>query len=375
LKLSPRQAMSLAIEEAKRGAGFVSPNPLVGCVILDYKNELIASGYHARVGEAHAEINALNSIRNPSLLDGAQVFVTLEPCAHHGRTGPCAEALAKTTITSVTYGLADPNPQVAGKGAEILRAAGKKVSLFSELQDDLENLAEVFLTNMRHKKPFVGVKVGSSLDGQIALKSGESQWITNEESRAHVQWLRGTFDAVLVGAKTFLKDNPSLNSRDPLFAQKPQRAVLIDPDGSTLSKLIGSNLLSVRKPSDLFVVVRKDVAWPKELSEVNRVEIEGKDVFPWDQILQKLFEAKILSILVEGGAFVIGQLLKEKKVDRVFTYLAQKILGAGLGWSSAFEIENLKGAVTLSSVKTKSFGSDILITGRILIPPSEDRLK
>jgi diaminohydroxyphosphoribosylaminopyrimidine deaminase/5-amino-6-(5-phosphoribosylamino)uracil reductase len=189
--LTPNEAMKLAIEEAARGAGFVAPNPLVGCVILSRDGALIGRGHHERIGEGHAEVRALESVADVSQLNAAQVFVTLEPCAHQGRTPSCAEALAKLPIASVTYGLEDPNPLVAGKGAEILRAAGKTVQIFGGLKTELEEACEIFLMNMREKRAFVALKAAASLDGKIALPDGSSQWITGEESRAHVQSLRG----------------------------------------------------------------------------------------------------------------------------------------------------------------------------------------
>src|SRR5262245_40143194 len=145
MKLTPKEAMAVAIEEGRKGAGFVSPNPLVGCVILDRNGEFVAKGYHAKIGDLHAETHALQHVADPSRLDGAQFFVTLEPCAHEGRQPSCAKTLAALPIASVTYGLQDPNPKVSGQGVEILRRAGKKVELITELRPELEELAEIFL--------------------------------------------------------------------------------------------------------------------------------------------------------------------------------------------------------------------------------------
>lgn len=365
MELSALDAMKLAIEEAKKGIGFVSPNPLVGCVILNSNNELIGKGYHARVGEGHAEINALASVQDPKALQGAHVFVTLEPCAFTGRTGPCADKLASLPIAAVTYGLEDPHPKVSGRGAEVLRAAGKHVTRYSGLQDELEDVAEIFLTNTRAKRPFVAVKVGSSLDGHIALSTGESQWITNEQSRAEVQLLRGMYDAVLIGANTFLKDDPRLDSRDPRFKGRPQRVVLIDTKGRCLPALRDSNLLKVRRREDVFLVVGRDVKISDELAGVTRVEVGHSD---WETILTKLFEAGVMSLLVEGGASTIGTLFSEKKVDRLYTFIAPKVLGAqgSLPWSRDFGIAKLSEARHLSRVRTQIFGDDVMITGRFL---------
>lgn len=367
--MTPMQAMWMAIEEAKKGIGFVSPNPLVGCVILDSKYELLSQGYHAKVGGAHAEVAALSAIADPTKLKGANVFVTLEPCAHHGRTAPCAEALAKLPLASVTYGLQDPNPLVAGQGLAIIKKAGIAVHSLPELNDELEDLAEIFLTNMREKRPFVAIKVASSLDGQIALQSGESQWITSEEARAHVQELRGAYDAVMVGIGTFLADNPKLNSRDPRFQDKSQKAVLLDPDGRSFERLKASGLLQVRKPEDLFVVTNSTVAMPENLRGVVQIKASmTKESWDWNTIFQQLFEKEIKSVLVEGGGFVYSQLLKQHKVDRLYVYVAPKILGAGggLSWTKDLRLAKLSDATTLNHVKRLPFGPDLLITGRVL---------
>lgn len=367
--MTPMQAMWMAIEEAKKGVGFVSPNPLVGCVILDSNFELLAKGYHAKVGGPHAEVAALSAVSDSSKLKGAHVFVTLEPCAHHGRTPPCAEALARLPLASVTYGLLDPNPLVAGKGIEILKQAGIAVHTLPELNDDLEDLAEIFLTNMREKRPFVAIKVASSLDGQIALKSGESQWITSEDARAHVQELRGAYDAVMVGVGTFLADNPKLNSRDPRFQSKAQKAVLLDPDGRSFEKLSSSALLQVRKPEHLFVVTDENITLPAGLLGVKHLKVSmTKERWDWSSIFARLFENEVKSVFVEGGGFVYSQLLKEQQADRLYIYIAPKILGAGggLAWTKDLSLERLSDAVSLSRVKRLSFGPDLLVTGRVL---------
>jgi len=366
--MTPVQAMWMAIEEAKKGIGFVSPNPLVGCVILDSNFELLSQGYHAKVGGPHAEVAALSAVSDISKLKGAHVFVTLEPCAHHGRTPPCAEALAKLPLASVTYGVLDPNPLVAGKGVEIIKQAGIAVHALPELKDDLEDLAEIFLTNMREKRPFVAIKVATSLDGQMALASGESQWITSEEARAHVQELRGAYDAVMVGVGTFLADDPKLNSRDLRFQNKSQKAVLLDPDGRSFDKLASSALLQVRRPEELFVVTNSSVKLPMNLSGVQHLKASmTREAWDWSSIFQQLFEREVKSVLVEGGGFVYSQLLEKQKVDRLFVYVAPKILGAGGGmsWTKDLSLAKLSDATTLSRVKRQPFGPDLLITGRI----------
>jgi len=361
--LTPNEAMKLAIEEGKRGAGFVSPNPLVGCVILGRDGNLIGKGHHARIGEAHAEIHALDSIQDKTQIEGAQVFVTLEPCAHEGRTPSCAKTLAKLPIASVTYGLQDPNPLVSGQGAEILRAAGKKVVLHAGLTREFEELCEIFLMNMREQRPFVALKAASSLDGKIALSDGSSQWITGESARAHTHKLRGHYDAVLAGAGTFIKDNPRLNSRDLHFAQKRSKVILLDSEGITLPLLQGSGLLEVRAPEDVYVVTASKQKTDLPIRQLVAPLKNGE--FDLSAVLQQLYAETVTSIFVEGGAYTFSSFLKQRQVDRVYLYLAPKILGDGINWSAGLKTASLAESIVLKDMCSEKFGEDFLITGRL----------
>lgn len=365
--LSPFEAMRLAVDEGKKGAGFVSPNPLVGCVILDRNGVLLAKGHHARIGQNHAEVNALAEIEDPNRLDGAHVFVTLEPCAHQGRTPACAKTLAQLPIASVTYGIQDPNPLVSGQGAAILQAGGKKVELFAGgLNAELEALAEIFLTNMRSKRPFIALKIASSLDGKVALKDGSSQWITGEESRTHVQYLRGIYDGVLTGLGTFLRDDPRLNSRHPKFLTKKQKVVLLDPKGESFEKLKNSQLLSVREPEELIVVTgplgRKP---PAGAGPVRHLEVPAADgVFEFQSLLASLQAEGLHSLFVEAGPFTAGQFLLSKMTDRLYVFMAPKLIGDGMSWTSGITLPALDQAIHIENSEVQHFGRDILITGR-----------
>lgn len=362
MKLTPIEAMRLAIEEGSKGAGFVSPNPLVGCVILDKNFEFLAKGYHARLGELHAETHALAAVTDKSRLEGAHLYVTLEPCAHEGRQPSCAKTLAALPIASVTYGLQDPNPRVSGKGAEILRAAGKMVSLFTELQVELEELAEIFLMNQRHHRPFITVKVASSLDGQVALEDGTSQWITGEAARGHVQSLRGFHDAVLTGAGTFLRDNPRLNSRDPRFQNKTLPVILLDPGGETSGKLGPSQLLQVREARDLIVVTAPGVKIPEPVAHIEQPLKNGE--FDLRALIQLLHGRGLNSLFVEAGARTVSSFLRQQLADRLHVFMAPKLLGKGLGWTSGLHISSLAQAVRLEHTRVERLGPDWLITGR-----------
>lgn len=362
MPLSAYEAMQLAIEHGKKGAGLVSPNPLVGCVILDKNFELIGAGHHALYGGPHAEINAINSVKDKSALQGAHLFVTLEPCAHEGKTPSCAKALAKLSLASVTFGLIDPNPLVAGQGQKILQEANVKTEKFNELKEELEELSEIFLHSMRTQTPFVALKVAASLDGQIALQNGESRWITGESARQHVQYLRGCFDAVLVGANTVLKDNPRLNARDPRFAEKKSKVVIFDPDGRSFSFLKDSALLKVRAAENVVLVVKPGVA--NDLGCVTiEADLDASGNFDLSQVLQKLFHLGLRSVLVEGGAQVVSSFLNQRRAQRVFLFLAPKVLGRGLAWSSGFSIDRLEDALQLVRPKVTSIGTDLLVSG------------
>jgi diaminohydroxyphosphoribosylaminopyrimidine deaminase/5-amino-6-(5-phosphoribosylamino)uracil reductase len=359
--LTPQEAMALATEEGKKGAGFVSPNPLVGCVILDSRGHFLSSGFHARLGGDHAEVAAIKNISGNAHLKDAQVFVTLEPCAHHGRTPPCAEMLAKLPIASVTYGLQDPNPQVSGQGAKILRDAGKKVELFVGLRDGLEELAEIFLTNMTLKRPFVALKAASSIDGKIALADGSSQWITGEEARAASSELRGHYDAVITGAGTILSDNPRMNSRAERFACKPQKLVILDPDGRTLEQLPKLNVAKVRASADLLVVVKSGLN--KKIKSARLLEVKCDDNgFDLTNVLETLRQNEIHSVFVEAGGVTTGKFLQSGLMDRLYLFVAPKILGEGASWTSGLKTASLDKALSLKNWRHQTIGGDLFIT-------------
>jgi diaminohydroxyphosphoribosylaminopyrimidine deaminase/5-amino-6-(5-phosphoribosylamino)uracil reductase len=360
--LTPNEAMKLAIEEAARGAGFVSPNPLVGCVILNREGFLVGKGHHERVGEGHAEVNALASVQDKSQFEGATVYVTLEPCAHQGRTPSCAKNLAGLPIAAVYYGFEDPNPLVAGKGAEILRAAGKKAELFAGLREECEDAAEIFLMNMREKRAFVTLKAAASLDGKIALPDGSSQWITGEESRAHVHYLRGSYDAVLAGAGTFIKDNPRLNSRDLHFATKSHKAILLDPEGISLPLLRGSALLEVRDAHEIFIVTAREHKTDLSIKQIVVPQIDGE--FNLKVVLEKLYAEGICSVFVEGGAYTYSAFMRQRMADRLNLFLAPKVLGEGVHWAAGVKTPSLEQAIPLQRLSTVKFGADLMLTGK-----------
>ena len=358
--------MALAISEARKGFGFVSPNPPVGCVILDSQNHLLAVGYHHQVGQAHAEIDALNQIQDHELLRGAQVFVTLEPCSHFGRTPPCAEALAKLPIAKVIFGLLDPNPKVSGRGAAQIRERGIECVVWSEfapseeeIQSDLEDLAEIFLFNQRHAKVFVALKVATSLDGQMALATGESKWITGEEARTHAQFLRAQYDAILIGARTFELDNPQLNVRLKAFEKHQNAVVIIDPDGKSFSKIINSNLAKHRPHKKIFLATCVKLS----SNDINILKVEklANGQLNLLQLLELLWQNNIKSVFVEGGAHTYGSFLEAKLINRLYVFMAPVLIGRkfGVGWTDAFGVQNLADKLELSKLSPQKMGQDL----------------
>ena len=378
-QLTLEQAMRLAISEAKKGTGFVSPNPLVGCAIVDSNNRLLSVGYHALYGHHHAEVDALKKITDPKLLEGATVYVTLEPCAHEGKTPSCAKALAKLPLKKVVYGLHDPFPLVSGKGAEIIKAAGIEAQELKDVPDlmadvrerllgELEDLAEIFLHNVRAQEPFVAVKVATSLDGMMALDSGESKWITGENSRAYVHELRSAYDAILVGRNTFEQDNPRLNIRLPAFEGKQNKVVILDPGGKSLAGLKNSELLKVRSPEKVFVLVHDGAAVENPAGvKVLTLKTDVSGSFNVPDVLQALWANEIRSIFIEGGSQTYSSFFKAGRVQRLHLFIAPHLIGGehGLSWTRHFGVGRMTERLELKRVVQKTFIPDTYITGRL----------
>jgi len=353
--ITPLGAMKIAIEEAEKGLGFVAPNPPVGCVILDKNQQIIAKGYHQFFGGPHAEVEALNKIENTEQLRGATVYVTLEPCAHEGKTPSCAKALAKLPIAKVVYGLVDPNPLVAGQGIEILKAAGIEAEQSSFWLDELEDLAEIFLYNQQQKKTFVALKIATTLDGQMAHITGDSKWLTGDLSREHVHELRAQYDAVLVGKNTFMRDNPQLNVRHVRYPEYINKVCILDTHGETFSKLEKSKLAKVHKPENIFVITKKEVSQ------------NGGQSLDLNEVLNYLYEQNMRSVFVEGGPTVASQFLQQNLVQRYYQFIAPQIIGAksGINFSKDFSTHDLTSRKHLKRVHTRVIGQDVLVTGRL----------
>ncbi len=367
-KLSPKQAMRLALKLAEKGLGWVEPNPPVGCVILDSKYNFLSSGWHERYGGDHAEIQALKKITNKKKLKGARIFVTLEPCHHTGKTPPCSRELAKYQIQSLTYGAEDPF--TSKKGLKHLQEKGVRITQTSDFLEETEKLVAPFKFSILHKKAFVSLKTAISLDGMTALKTGESQWITSEKARQHARFLRATHSAVLVGVNTFLKDNPCLDIRLNRFKEKKNKVIILDPKGKSFSALPKSKLFQAHFPDQIIVICSAQTNTFQTNALVSSIGVKVKffktfeNYFPLTDILQHLYQEEgIQSVLVEGGAFCHSQFLKENIAQRLYCYMAPRIIGKGQSWSGEFSIQKLSQSLNLDSVKVSSIGKDFFLEG------------
>lgn len=389
--LSDTDALWFAVQLAFRGYGHTEPNPAVGCVILDAQNRLLGLGWHRRAGLAHAEIEALSfcageaelartsdgsswdlSVFSSEQLRGAKVFVTLEPCAHHGRTPSCAKTLSQLPISELTCILKDPNPLVAGRGLLILSEAGIQTKCL-ELDSAADNLAlldsaravsEFFLTNYTKVRPFVSLKVATSLDGMMGLKSGDSQWITGEDARSFARYLRGAHSACLVGKNTILFDNPRLDRRDTEFAASSRKLIVMDSKGEIL-KAKTAQIFQTFNPQDLIFVVDSDFsATATENYTVIKISQKISPDEYWKQLLAELKALGLGSIWVEGGAQVFSSLLESGFVDRVWQFQAPKLIGAkhGRPWTQDWGVSEMKNAAQSTSVHRRLISPDLLTT-------------
>lgn len=370
-KLSSRQAMELSLREAEKGFGRVSPNPPAGCVILDQNKGFLASGFHAAYGAPHAEIDALRKIKDKKLLKGAHLYVTLEPCAHYGKTPPCADELAKRPLAQVFYGREDPNPKTKGRGLGKLREKGihaKKYPSFFAPQ--IQSLYEAFAYNMREQKTFISLKAAASLDGMLGLSDGSSQWITSQESRDYAGWLRGRYDGVLTGAGSFLEDSPRLNSRHPQFSGHPNKAVILNPKGDLLDLIPQSRLAQVRPLKNILAVTRplSKAGGALPFPRISCAWREESSQFDLSDLKSKLFQSHGLSsLLVEGGPLTLSSFLEQDQAQKLYQFVAPCVLGGlkGRSWAEGLLTSSLKERKNLRLEAPRPLGPDILLIGRL----------
>ena len=351
IKLTQDQAMELALKEAQKGLGFVSPNPPVGAVILDSEGYLISKGYHQAYGKDHAEIMALQNCS--SSLKGATLYVTLEPCSHQGMTPSCAEKLITLPFRKICVGMIDPNPIVCGKGIKKIQQSSIEVEIYEgHLKSKIHELIEIFSFNMKYQKPFIGVKIASSLNNCI---TSSERWITNEKSRKQVSYLRGHYDAVCVGSQTVLLDNPRLNARHPQFEDQENNVIILDPLGECQSFLSESNLMKVRDISKITVVTSPSF-YKNYKGEVLLVPTHSDNLFDLEDVSKRLFQKGIRSILVEGGGKTFSSFLSISQ--RLYLFIAPIFIDPkdNIRWHSS-SISSLREA------RCTMYENDTLITG------------
>ncbi|MFI6643080.1 bifunctional diaminohydroxyphosphoribosylaminopyrimidine deaminase/5-amino-6-(5-phosphoribosylamino)uracil reductase RibD [Streptomyces sp. NPDC050504] len=346
-------AMRRAIELAARGLGFTSPNPIVGCVVTDASGHPVGEGYHQRAGGPHAEVHALRAAG--VLARGGTAYVTLEPCNHTGRTGPCAQALIDAGVARVVYAVADPNPQATG-GAATLRAAGIEVGA-GLLAAEAEAGNAAWLTAVRTGRPHVTWKYAATLDGRIAAADGTSRWITSPEARADVHRLRAEADAVLVGTGTMRADDPHLAVRGVEGAVQPLRVVL---DGSASAVKPGARVLDDAAPTLIAVAADAITELPPS-TDVLRLPRDGRGL-SLPALLAALHERSVRSVLLEGGPTLAGAFVAAGLVDRVVGYLAPVLLGAGPAALGDAAVTTITEAIGLDVTETVRIGPDLRIT-------------
>ena len=369
--------MRHAINLAKTAAGHTNPNPMVGAIIVK-DGRIIGLGCHERYGELHAERKALQQLTEPA--DGAEMYVTLEPCCHYGKQPPCTEAVIKSGIKRVIIGSADPNPKVAGKGVRQLRAAGIEV-IEDFMREECDSINPVFFHYITRNIPYVALKYAMTADGRIATDAGKSMWITGEEARAHVHTLRNYYSGILAGIGTVLADDPLLTCRMP-GGRNPVRIIL----DSDLRIPMESRLVQTAKETPLIVIRRKKeqpasqktgavpvdperaemLAERQALLEAAGVTVlaVGEDAYGLriPEVLQELGKRKIDGILVEGGGHVNASFVRAGAVQHIYAYVGAKIFG-GSQYPPVRDagIRQVEDALELTNPKVRIFGSDVLL--------------
>jgi len=356
--------MKKAIALARRASRKVSPNPRVGSVIVQ-DDKIIGQGYHKVSGGPHAEVYAIKSAGD--LCTGATLYVTLEPCSTYGKTQPCTDCIIKNGIKKVVIGCIDPNPLHQGIAVKILKEHNIQVET-GILKDQCEELIEDFSKFVVKKFPFVVAKAAVSIDGKISTFSGESKWITSPSSRAKVQKIRSNVDAILVGSNTVIKDNPSLTVRTSKGKQFQPWRIVLDPE---LSIPHNCNIVTDSNKNKTVLLVDYEKADRKRIDlfldngiKIIKLSIKNGEFSPVD-ILNSLADLYITSVLVEGGGATIGSFFDNKIIDKLYIFIAPKIIG-GKSAPGPFHgkgIERIAEAVCLDKIKWKKFGNDMMFCG------------
>jgi len=363
--MDDRHFMNMALALAARGEGWTSPNPMVGAVVVK-NGRVIGSGYHEAVGRAHAEVNALADAGPRAC--GADLYVTLEPCNHTGRTAPCTHRILEAGIRRVVAAMKDPNPAVAGGGAEFLRQRGIEVVL-GVCEQQARRLNEAFIKYVRTGRPFVIAKCAATLDGRIATRTGDSRWVTGAAARQFVHRLRHAVDAILVGVRTVRADDPSLTTRLPDGRGRDAARVVLD---TRLSIPPEARILHQRSEAPTIVVTASGAAAARKAAvektgarvievplKANRIDLQV--------LMERLGALEMTSLLIEGGSRVLASALAASVVDKILFFYAPKILGGddGVPICSGPGPERMSACTSVTDVSVQRFGDDVLIEGYI----------
>ena len=355
--------MRQALREARKGLGRTSPNPLVGAVIVR-AGKVVARGYHRRAGLPHAEIEALGKLKTSR--PGDTLYVTLEPCNHTGRTPPCTQAILKSGIKKVVIGMKDPNPTVAGGGCEFLKRSGIDVTK-GVLETECRILNESFIKFVTTGRPFVIVKSAMTLDGWTSTSTGHSKWITNDQSRAFVHRLRDRVDAVMVGIGTVLEDDPSLTTRLKRGKGKDPLRIIVDTYLRTPAK---AKVVTHHSSADTLIVTGENAETEdqqtfhaKGVSTLVLPAVNGRIDMP--ALMARLGDMSVTSLLVEGGAGIMGTMIREKLVDKFYIFKAPKVLGGddGVPMAAGSGAKQMDKCLTLKNIQLRRFEDDVLISG------------
>lgn len=363
--MKDEQYMRMAFSLAKRGLGAVSPNPMVGAVLVNGSG-IVGKGYHRKAGHPHAEVEAAADAGERAR--GATLFVNLEPCVHHGRTPPCTDKIIAAGIKKVVIAMLDPNPLVNGKGVEMLRKAGIEVKV-GVLEEEARSINEAFIVSMEKKRPFVIMKAAVSLDGKIATKTCDSKWISNEESRRQANMLRSVTDGIMVGINTVISDNPLLVPRLKRPKRIPVRIVL----DSKLRIPLACDVVKTSEKYRTLVFTNEDSRADKETKlramgiDVVRVPKDDNGRVSVRHVCEELYRREIMSVLVEGGGEVNGTLLKEGLIDKIVLFYGTLFIGGkgALNLVGGKGVNFLKDAYRINVTTLKRLKENIYIEGYV----------
>lgn len=339
---------------AKKGAGKTIPNPMVGSVITDDKNNILSIGYHKKYGENHAERNAILSSKEN--LKGSILYVNLEPCSHFGKTPPCADFIIEKGIKKVVCAMQDPNPIVSGQGLKKLQQAGIEV-VSGILEDEAKNLNKVFIKNITKKKPYIMIKTAITADGKIALLNGKSKWITDDYSRQIVHKMRSSYQAIMTGSGTVLADNPNLTAR--IKSGKNPIRIIMDKKG-----VIPLDYNVFRENTEkIILITNSNKTYP---SHIQKIDFEN-----YNTLFKTLYSLNIYNVLVEGGQGLNSSIIAANEADEITMFMAPKIFGGGKNFINGFCFEKPDNCIHLKDLNIKKLKNDILITGKFLYDKKE----